>query len=139
MVQDQGFDVYLAPFSDITKRYPEYTVPANFPVLTRDANEVYIEAVDGERFVIVVDLLKNFNARQGKMLVIGYDADGEKCTSNVMLNELLITKPRGSRLKGRKVLSSTARKVDGRWVACGFAFAPLRMGTSLSEYCESSV
>jgi len=56
MVQDQGIEVYLAQFSDIANRYKEYPVPTASPSLTGDANEVYVEAPDGERFMIVVRL-----------------------------------------------------------------------------------
>lgn len=50
MVQNQGIDVYLAPYSDINERYQQHEVPIGSPNWTGDPNEVYIEAVDGERF-----------------------------------------------------------------------------------------
>jgi hypothetical protein len=61
MVQTHGIDVYLARFADIDDRYikdrfREHPVPANSPKFTSNTNEAYIEAVDGERFAVVVDL-----------------------------------------------------------------------------------
>jgi hypothetical protein len=34
--------------------------------------------------------------------------------------------------KGRKTRETEVRKVDGRWVRCGFAFARLEIGMSCS-------
>lgn len=67
MVQDQGIDVYLAPYSDIRRRYPEHAVPTTSRSFSGKPDEVYIEAVDGERFVIVVDLLEGFDAKEAKV------------------------------------------------------------------------
>jgi hypothetical protein len=41
-------------------------------VFTSDANEVYIEAVDRERFIIVVDLLNDFDIKGSSHLRIQY-------------------------------------------------------------------
>jgi formylmethanofuran dehydrogenase subunit D len=61
MVQNQGLDVYLAPFDDNASRYQQYTASAASPDFTGDPNEVYIEAVDGERFIIMVDVMESFD------------------------------------------------------------------------------
>lgn len=137
MVQDQGVDVYLAPFSDITKRYPEYAVPIDSPVQSNDPNEVYIEAVNGERFVIVVDLLGDFDTQQGKMLLIDYDVDGDLPTESCTYQKLKRELTQNVGLKGRKLLTSYARKIDGRWVECGFSFAPLEMGKTCISAAEA--
>lgn len=68
MVQDQGIEVYLALFGDITRRYKEYPVPATSPGFTGNPNEVYIEAVDGERFVIVADTWKLSDVKEGRYI-----------------------------------------------------------------------
>lgn len=129
MVQSQGIDVYLAPFSDITKRYPEYAVPIDSPAHTNDPNEVYIEAVDGERFAIVVDLLEHFDRQQSKMLKISVIVDGDICSAAYEYNELGQMKLGDTPIKGRDVTTWTKRKIDGRWVKCGLIFAPLEIGT----------
>jgi hypothetical protein len=70
MVQDQGVHVYLAPFGNIKGRYRGYAVPVDSPVFTGDPNDVWIEAVEGERFIIVVDSLKDFDPKASKALRI---------------------------------------------------------------------
>jgi hypothetical protein len=75
MVQNQGIDVYLAPFDDYTRRYQQHTVPAASPNFKNDSNEVYIEAADGERFLVMVELLKDFDAKGGTHLSIEYEVD----------------------------------------------------------------
>jgi hypothetical protein len=132
MVQHQGIDVYLAPFSDINERYQQHDVPLNSPAFTNDPNEVYIQAVDGERFSIVVDLLKDFDAKCAGHLKIAYaidqPVDGSVATSCPSLPVLQATRPMGTNLKGRKMLSETTKKVNGIWCRCGVAFASLKIG-----------
>jgi hypothetical protein len=50
MVRNQGINVYLAPFDDISNVFREYPVTATSPGFTANATEAYIEAVDGEEF-----------------------------------------------------------------------------------------
>jgi hypothetical protein len=134
MVQDQGLDVYLAPFGNITNRYQQHSVPAGSPNFTGDPNEVYIEAVDGERFIIVTDLMKWFDMKGATHLCITYDIDqargasGRACYRS--LTELEARRPVEMRLKGRQILESTSRKMDGAWSWCGFVFASLVMGNA---------
>lgn len=131
MVQDQGIDVYIAPFSDITKRYPEHAVPADSPVHTNDPNEIYIEAVDGERFVIVVDLLEDFDPQESTWSYIRYDVDGGIWSMSSSYSRLQSTRSQESPLNGRSVCSHASRRFDGRWLKCGFVFSPLGMGIVL--------
>lgn len=134
MVQDQGLDVYLAPCSDITQRYRQHAVPVGSPNFTGDPNEVYIEAVNGERFIIVVDLMKWFDMKGATHLCIRYDIDQARDASarqNVeSIRELQSGRPKEMVLKGRHTLDSMSRKVDGAWSMCGFTFASLVMGNA---------
>jgi hypothetical protein len=132
MVQSQGIDVYLAPFSDITKRYQQHAVPTGSPNFTGDPNEIYIEAVDGERFVIVVDLMKGFDMKGATHLYIKQNIDQARGASGRAsyrsLAELETGRPDEMKLKGRHVFESTSRKINGAWSKCGFVFASLVMG-----------
>lgn len=131
MVQDQGINVYLAPFGDITKRYPEYAVPIDSPVHTNNPNEVYIEAVDGERFVIVVDLLEDFDAYESTSVQVRCVVDGD-ATSRISSYSALDAKtPSSASVKGRSVHEFAIRKFEGRWVKCGYSFLLLEMGIIL--------
>lgn len=134
MVQNQGIDVYLAPCSDIDKRYQQYDVPALSPNFTGDPNEVYIQAVDGERFMVVTDLLKDFDMKGAGHLYFTYEIDqsrngtgrGSYSTSSQLQSSI----PKGTNLKGRSVLNTYHKKVDGTWSKCGFTFASLVIGKS---------
>jgi len=144
MVQDQGLDVYLAPFSDTTKRYQQHTVPAGSPNFTGDPNEVYIEAVNGERFMVVVDVMKDFDMRSGTHLSIAYELDQNRGSSRINSDKSLPDLQKGllgePDLKGRDILEETTRKVDGEWLDCGFTFCCLETGTDshLREYLRGS-
>jgi len=134
MVQDQGLDVYLAPFGNINERYQQHAAPLESPSYTGDPNEVYIEAVDGERFMIVIDLLKDFDMRGAGDLYLRYKIDQPRgggttgcCRS---LSTLKASQPTGTNLKGREALSVLTKKVDGVWSKCGIIFASLKIGIS---------
>jgi hypothetical protein len=138
MVQDQGIDVYLAPHSDTTKRYPEHAVPSTSPVFSSNANEVYIEAVDGERFVIVVDLLKDFDAKGSKNLKIDYGIDGGGTMGQSSYPQPAKCVRKHARLRGRDIAETEVRKIDGRWVRCGYTFAQLNMGITYLTLSRTS-
>lgn len=130
MVQHQGIDAYLAPFGHIRKRYPEHAVPTTSPVFPGNSNEVYIEAVDGERFVIVVDLLKGFDTKGSKMLKINHTIEGGGNGQHMSYSELAKRARRRPSLQGRDVAASEVKKIDGRWVKCGYTFAPM-----MKQFC----
>lgn len=109
MVQDQGIDVYLAPFTDISKRHKEYPVPAaTSSSFTGDVSEVYTEAVDGGRFVIVVDLGPDFDARGSERLAIRSQVD-----DSAKFAKLSYVPPldNASGLKGRYVNDQVERHI----------------------------
>jgi hypothetical protein len=128
MVQDRGLDVYLAPFDNIEGRYLEHAVPTRSAAFTGNPNGVYIEAVNGERFAVVLDLLPSFDIKGGTHLRIIYaieqsrDKNSRACY--IDLPSLQASAPSGSTVKGRKALIAMDMKVHG----CGFVFSPLKTG-----------
>lgn len=128
MVQDQGIEVYLAPYNDISRRYPEHAIPTTSPAFTGKPNEVYIEAVDGERFMIVVKVLEEFDTKGGNGFLLGRITSGEwQFSPNCppVLSEV----PRKTHIFPLHTsISSETKKIDGRWVGSGFRFAQLKMG-----------
>jgi len=135
MVQNHGIDVYLARFADIDDRYikdrfREHPVPANSPKFTGNTNEAYIEAVDGERFVVVVDLGEDFDAKGSARLWIECFIDGEFMSKQVIPDvQLREGVPRESTLQGRYTNEHTNLHLDRKLVKCGYAFSPLLTGT----------
>jgi hypothetical protein len=133
MVQHQGIDVYLAPFGNPEGRHREYAAPVDSPVYTGDLNEVWIEAVDGERFVIVVDLFNGFDPKGSTALLI-YRRVNDSWYSSVQDYSLLRWNvPDGVDLQGHYTRDTEPRKVDGRWVKCGFTFGRLDIGIICSN------
>jgi hypothetical protein len=132
MPQDQGLDVYLVPFGDMRERYRQHVVPTTSPSFAGDRNQIYIEAVDDERFVIVVDLLPEFDFQGYKHLRITYELDGAsgKIGSATYrdFKDFRYERPRRSGLKGRYTLDSIIHKFDGSWSDCAFSFVSLTTG-----------
>lgn len=130
MVQNQGIEVYLTPLLDISKRYKEFPVPATSPSFTGNDNEAYIEAVDGERFMIVVDINEQFQEQGGARLRIECFLDGEfvckQVVPHVVLREGI---PPGYTRKGQYINDRAEMYIDGSLIRCGYAFASLLMGT----------
>ena len=121
MVKQQGIDVYLAPFGKTDQRYPEHPGPANPTSTTPNSKEVYIEAVDGERFVLVVDLTNDFNAKGSPMLRINYGLDSLRdltgqwnMSSIYTYKELSKDALNMAGLKGRTVVPCQIKKIGGQ-------------------------
>jgi hypothetical protein len=132
MVQHQGIDVYLAPFHDTGKRYREHAAPVNSPVFSGDPNDVWVEAVNGQRFVIIVDLLKDFDRKGSQALHIARGIGSNiEITDSQTYSQLNRKVPAGANLQGRDYCKTEDRKFNGRWATCGFAFAQLEMGMLL--------
>lgn len=118
MVKQQGVDVYLAPFGREDQRYPEHSPPAGSSHANVNNKEVYIEAVDGERFVLVVDLTKDFDSKGSPMLRIQYGIDSKheftgqwNMTGIYTYEKLRKNASNVANLKGRTVVSSEYKKI----------------------------
>ena len=74
MVQDQGINVYVVRCND-DNLCREYPVPASSPTFTGDLNQVYIEAVEGERFVIIADTYNKSDTKGSERLKISCEVD----------------------------------------------------------------
>lgn len=132
MVQDQGLDVYLAPLDDITRRYQQHAVPRASPNFNDDPNEVYIEAVDGERFAVMVDLMEDFDMK-GTHLNFNHKIDQDYSTTQYQSwSELADLTLRNTNSRGRSTFEEVVRREDGDWVDCGFVFSSLSMGNDCS-------
>lgn len=146
MVKQQGIDVYLAPFGKIDQRYPEHPSPTGPTSTTPNNKEVYIEAVDGERFLLVVDLTNDFDAKGSPILNVSYGLDSTReftgrwnMIGTYTYKELREDASSMADLKGRRVVPWQKKTIGGQWVECGFAFSPLSMGNSPLLYFRRSV
>ena len=102
--------------------------------------------MDGERFVLVVDLTKDFDSKGSPMLRIQYGIDskheftGQWNMTGIYTYEKLRTNASNvANLKGRTVVSSEYRKIGEQWFLCGFVFSTLGMGKASSSHYEDFV
>lgn len=132
MVQDQGLNVYLAPARDFNKPYPQLVPREGTSSFITDPNEVYIEAVDDERFVVIIDLLKDFDFKGAKDLRFLCELDDSQGTTGCAglgdLEDFESRVPEGSSLMGRHLFTEMTRKVDGTWSDCAITFGRLETG-----------
>lgn len=145
MVQQQGIDVCLAPFGKVDQRYPEHAAPASSSGAIANSKEVYIEAVNGERSVVVVDLGMDFDAKSSPMIKIRYglgsspDLGGEWKVTKVRTYDQLSEDESGKvKIRGRSVLTQTHKKLGEQWFLCGFTFSPLMMGKHFCAFFNSA-
>jgi hypothetical protein len=115
MVHKQGIAVYLVPSDDLSERFNEHPVPATSPEFTGNPNKAYIEAVDGERFTIVVDLGADFEEKGSARLWIECFLDGAFISKHVIPYVVLKeSAPPGSDLKGLYTYSRADLHINGR-------------------------
>jgi hypothetical protein len=144
MVQDQGLNVYLAPARDFTRPYPQLVSREGTSSFTDDPNEVYIEAVDNERFVVIVDLLPDFDFMGAKNLRFLCELDDSQGTTGCAglgdLEDFESRVPEDSGLMGRHLFTEMTRKVDGKWSDCAITFGRLETGndTLLDQWPATS-
>jgi hypothetical protein len=123
MVKQQGIDVYVAPFGKIDQRYPEHPAPIGSVNTALNSKEVYIEAIDGERFVVVVDVGKDFDTRGSSRLETSYTLDKANPsairTYQNTHSDLKLSAPNVSGLEGRHthtIRSKSTSTDDGHGV-----------------------
>jgi hypothetical protein len=135
MVKQQGIDVYLAPYGKGYQRYPEHPAPVSSSSAVANSKDVYIEAVDGERFILVIDLMNDFDAKGSPMLRVDYGLDSSheltgrwSLTGTYTYEKLREIVSGRSDLKGRETVASQWQKIGEQWFECGFVFSPLEIG-----------
>ena len=130
MVQSDRIEVRLVRHSDST-RYTEYALPPHISTaLTGTGNEVYIEAVAGERFAIELKLLRGFKFKDHPKVLVQYFLDGDKCISTNLSKRKHQDAEPGTRSQLEDTLSTSRCFIDGQWMVCGLAFGELSMGKS---------
>jgi hypothetical protein len=77
MVAIQGLDVYVAKQADNSRRYAEYAIPQSSPAHTGNPHDVYIEAVDGGRFAVMIEVTDQFHMEDAPHLEIEYGVDAD--------------------------------------------------------------
>lgn len=134
MVASGGVEAYLVRYhNDI--RYPEHDYPASSREATSKSAEVYVEAVAGERYAIVVLLTPDFDFQQSSRVRIRWELDNSH-------HHALFT-PRKIRASFRSKgnfyykIEYTPVLLKGKWKMCGLNFnRRLHIGMSTECFTE---
>ncbi|KAI7713798.1 hypothetical protein KC322_g3393 [Hortaea werneckii] len=106
--EESDVEAFIRPL-DSNIRYRELKAPPSSPMYTGNPNECYIQAVDGEQFVMVVNLGENFDSQ-------GYDAVRVdiKIDGRLLLCYSFNAPPRGSAYTKQLVsFTDTAEHAEG--------------------------
>lgn len=122
MVQLDNIDIYVVYQRDHAQRYTEYTVPLDSKANRKDIYERYIEAVDEQRFALIVHIGDDFDFKGATHININWAIDAIA---------FVATLPEDS-ARGKLVIDSIPMKVNGNWLESGFKFKHLALGKQRS-------
>ncbi|GAB1737987.1 hypothetical protein NU219Hw_g2499t1 [Hortaea werneckii] len=117
--EEAGIEVFVRPYDSDTG-YREYRAPRSSPLYTGRKNERYIEAVNDERFEVVVKLDSTFEFRKYTEAMASLKLDGGSISCFDTL-----AKPK-QRAKVCTLLDNSATCEDGKWECVGFYFRELK-------------
>ena len=121
-----GLHVYLQPHgTDL--QYTEHEAPRGSPIYTGNARERCIEAITGQRFVMVVELPPEFSFKGSSHIQMTYDVgDGKhgfkRCCAS---EEIILGKSFKDIASTCRVLSNGTWQDAGVWQEIGFVFGEL--------------
>lgn len=125
MVQHEGIEVHIVRVED-DHRYEEHERPSLHP--GSKANRIFIEAVTGERFAIVVECLPSFDWKRTSDLRIQFWIDNRDFYMAEFLTKREVNH-RNFLMRRRQVRQENETwLVDGKWTSCGLAFADVKVG-----------
>ena len=130
MVQSNGVEVCVRRFEDKTP-YREYAAPTASPKYSGHPNEVYIEAIDEERFEIFTNISPEFSFMDAPHIKIKVQLEDNVASRSYRAKDASIA---GNVIPLAKKPSYTRTMVkkmkDGEWKNCAFAFSRLSIGMS---------
>lgn len=129
MLLYQGIKAAIKSFDD-DKPYPEHRRRKAPNARFGGRKEVYIEAVSGERFYIVVEFTYNFNFMDSEDVQIAVTLDDDERIVGCISAEDVKPVHIAWNPERQLVIESAGREIDGRWVNCGMTFAELQIGKS---------
>ncbi|GAB7326912.1 hypothetical protein MBLNU13_g10878t1 [Cladosporium sp. NU13] len=135
MVKHKGVKVTIVRYHD-KQPYNEYKPKKKATAGHRKAKTTYIEAVSGERFAVVVEILPGFNFKSSRHLQITAAVD-ECVQSSWTIDAKDVNGPTAATtVEDRQVVwDSEERLIDGKWNSYGLTFAALKIddGAELTE------
>lgn len=125
MVQREGIEVYIVRVED-NVRHEEHERPngRRGPKF----NHIFIEAVTGERFAIVVECLPSFDWKNAADLRIQFWIDNRNFYMAEFLTRREVNNRDPSKHRRQVRHESETWLVEGKWTNCGLVFADVQIG-----------
>lgn len=119
--ENAGVEVYVRPHDSDTS-YREREAPRSSPLYTGFKNERYIEAVNDERFEVVVTLDSAFDFKNYTQASVDLVIDG----GSISCYDVLAKPER--RAEVSTVFYENLTRANGEWKCVGFFFRELKTG-----------
>lgn len=128
MVQSSGITVSVRRSEDKTP-YREYAVPIASQKYTGNPNEVYIEAVDGERFEVFAAIAPDFPFMNSPHIMLDFRVEDNVWSSHYRSKGVSTVGKVTQLVKKPSIVQETVKKMqDGQWKSCNFQFSRLTIG-----------
>lgn len=127
MVTSKGVKANLVRYEG-HEPYAEYLLPRGALKHPDKEELVFVEAVTGERFGIIVELLPGFDFKSKPAVEVAYSIDGSDGFTDHLSAEDA-KRPTAVIGDRRCEAWTTGRLIHGKWWNCSFFFAELRVGT----------
>lgn len=129
MVKSRGVEAYLVRYDD-NVRYAEHDYPATAQEAMSTSTEVYVEAVEDERYALFVVLTPEFDFRRSPEVKIRWKLDNSARRTVLTTKEIRASFRSEGHYKYK--VDAIPVQMGGRWKLCGLNFNGLHIGTSTS-------
>lgn len=111
------------------RKYWEYDVPRDSPKYTGKRNEVYIEAVTGEAFEVVMRPTQDFDFKGCEGIDISCVIDNGTAVEHFMSAKTMIKSFKDNNVAGREItFGADAQRRNGKWMKAQVVFSQLALG-----------
>ena len=121
-----GIEVQIKPYGS-NDAYFEYKAKSTSSHYAKGRNEIFIEAVTDERYVVRVIVWPVCQWGKSRDLWVDYELDGGDVQRRTILS-----RPQSAGQNVTDTLSSFEKYIDGTYTRCGLTFAPSLIGTTTS-------
>lgn len=119
MVLYKGIKAFVAPSPGNHEPFSEHQTPM--------ANEIYIEAVTGKSFKVVVEITPEFEIKGSPDVKVTYLIDDCHTLAHTF-SATEIKAACESSNERRATFDTSCRIINGKWMECGLTFADLKIG-----------
>lgn len=134
MVKSRGVEAYLVRYDD-NVRYAEHDYPATAQEAMSTSTEVYVEAVEDERYAIVVVLTPDFKFGRSPYVKIRRELDYS--ATQVLLRVKTVQESLRSKGFFEYKYDSAPVQIEGTWKKCELNFNRLQIGMSTQSFTDT--